>query len=220
MGSPAPTTPVPLSSRPDPLEARVVRRDDILELLRRLPTVCVAGSAADGTPLLGTVHHAIVGDWLVFHGAPRGWRAALVDRPVVVEASEPVAVLPSTLVDPERACHASTWYRQARVRGQLTRVEEPEFVAATLERLMRKLQPDEAWRPITATEPMYRRALERTGVFRVALDRLEGKEKLGQGKSEATIQRVVEWLRTRGNPGDMEAVDQILGARSGTEQGG
>jgi len=188
-----------------------VHRDAILDLLRRLPTVCLAGSADDGTPLIGTVHHALVDGWLTFHGAPRGWRMALVDRPVVVEASEPVAVLPSTVVHPEMACHASTWYRQARVRGVLSRAEEPEFVARVLEALMRKLQPDEPWRPIATDDPMYAKVLERTAVFRVPLDHLEGKEKLGQGRSEATIERVVQYLRERG---DEEAARQILALRS------
>lgn len=78
---------------------------------------------------------------------------------------------------------------------------------------MHRLQPGEPWRPITPDDPMYRKKLERTGIFRLALDPIDGREKLVQGKSDAAIDRVVAHLRRRGQPGDVAAIEAILTAR-------
>jgi predicted FMN-binding regulatory protein PaiB len=133
----------------------------------------------------------------------------------VVSAEEVVAHVPSWMVDPERACPATTLFRSVQVHGTLTEVEDLGAKARALESLMRRWQPEGLHRPIDAEDPRYRRELEGVLVFAVPFERVDGRWKLLQGQPPEQIGRILRGLRERGAPGDAEAIEAIREANPG-----
>jgi predicted N-acetyltransferase YhbS/nitroimidazol reductase NimA-like FMN-containing flavoprotein (pyridoxamine 5'-phosphate oxidase superfamily) len=170
---------------------------------------------AEGEPMLRTVHAAVVGDWLVWHGAPVGEKSEAVGRAVVVGADAPVCTIPSYFLDPERACPATTYYRSVQVHGVVEAIDAPVEKAAALAALTAKHQPEGGHVPIDASHPLYAKALVGLGVYGVHLGRarrVDGKSKLGQHRTAADRRRIVEQLFERGARGDCAAIDAILDA--------
>lgn len=185
-----------------------MERTDCLALLRRAPTVQVAGSL-DGRTVLRTFHHTVIDGWLAIHGGPKGEKLGLLGQPVVFGADEPLATLPSYWFHAHRACPATTWFRSVQGEGVLEEVHDPAFRAAVLQRLMEELQPEGGHTPVDATDPMYTRVVQGLMVGRIKLDRLRGRDKRGQGKPPHIIQRVLRGLWERGGPGDLAALESI-----------
>jgi nitroimidazol reductase NimA-like FMN-containing flavoprotein (pyridoxamine 5'-phosphate oxidase superfamily)/ribosomal protein S18 acetylase RimI-like enzyme len=179
-------------------------------LFARAPAVHLATTDDDGAPLLRTVHAVLVGDRLLFHGAPAGEKMRAMGRAAVAEAAEIVASIPSTFLDPERACPATTYYLSAQAHGELRTVEDPAEKAAALEALMQRYQPEGGYVPIAADHPLYRKAVQGLLVAELAITHLSAKAKLGQNRTPAERVRVVEALWERGAGGDVRAAALLL----------
>lgn len=191
--------------------------DDAVRLLVRAGVVRMATTTPDGEPVLRAVHGVWVDGALAFHGATVGEKALTVGRTAVLSADESVASIPSWFLDPELACPATTLYRSVQVHGVLERVDEPHAKAAVLEALMQRFQPEGRYKPIDPDHPMYTKAVQSIGVFRVRPTRIDGKAKLTQNRTPAERARVVEQLWRRGDVGDDTAIEAIRGANKGVE---
>lgn len=176
----------------------------------------LAGSTADGVPVLKTVHGVVDDGWVCFHSAPAGEKTSLLGRPVVVSVDAPAARLPSTFFDPERACPATTLFEGAQARGVLTALAEPTRKARVLQRLMEKLQPRGGYTPLDAASPLYRAAVKGLLVAGVPLVEVSAKAKLMQNKSDGLRARVLEHLWARGAPADPRTIELILDANPST----
>src|SRR5262245_47264502 len=99
-------------------------RAGALAVLARAPVVRLATTAADGRPLLRTVHGVVVDGAVAFHGAPAGEKMEGLRRATVLAAEEIIAQIPSYFVDPERACPATTYYLSVQVHGPLEAVDD------------------------------------------------------------------------------------------------
>lgn len=179
-------------------------------LFGRAPVVHLATTDEDGAPILRTVHAVLDGDRLLFHGAPAGEKMRGMGRAAVASVEEVVASIPSTFLDPERACPATTYYVSAQAHGELRVVEDVTSKAAALEALMRRYQPEGGYVPITAQHPLYRKAVAGLLVAELRVTRMTGKAKLGQNRTPAERLRVIEALWERGAPGDVRAVALLL----------
>ncbi len=191
-------------------------REDAVALLKVAPTIHLAGMGTDG-PILRTVHGVVVDDWLCFHSSPKGEKLELVDQPVVGQAEETIAVVPSTFFDPVRACPATTYYRSVQVHGVLHEVVDTERKAQALQALMEKLQPEGGHRPISANDPMYRAAVKGIAIVGVALEQLTGKAKLAQNRKPTERARLLEQLWSRGAQTDPRAIELIRHANNETQ---
>lgn len=183
-----------------------------IQQLANANTVHIASSTPDGEPVLRVVHAVIIDGWLMFHGAPAGEKMDVIGRRAVVSTEEVVASIPSYFVDPERACPATTLYRSVQMHGTIERIDDAVLKAAMLQALMKKHQPEGGHVPITAEDPLYRKAVEGILVLGVRCDQIDGKAKLGQNRTPAEITRIVELLWKRGGAGDAQAVEAILRA--------
>lgn len=181
-----------------------------IALLERAQSVHVATTDPLGRPVLKAVHGVVRGDHLYWHGSPGGEKARCTGRMAVVSAHEVVAEIPSHWVHPERACPATTYYRSVQVHGVLEAVESPVEVAAALQALMDRYQPDGGFVPILHDHPLYRDELRRVLVVRVSLRDITAKGKLGQNRTPEEIRRIVERLWQRGTPRDLRAIDTVL----------
>lgn len=196
---------------PAPLSAPAARA-----LLARAPVFHVAGTDADGRPLSRPLHGALVDDHLVFHGGARGEKLDLVGRPVVASHCEILARIPSTFLDPARACPATTLYRSVAVRGVIGELHDPGARARALDAFSRALQPTEGFAPITVDAPLYRGALDGLFIGALPLDHLETREKLGAERPTTWRRKVVAGLWARGAPGDLEALEALRAAAPDT----
>ena len=183
--------------------------DEALALLKRAPTLHMAGALPDGTPVLRPLHGAWVGDRLYFHGARLGEKTGLLGRPVQIAAHEMIAEIPSYASDPVKACPATTFFFSASARGLLREVLAPAERAAALQALMQQYQPEGGYRPITDGDPLYTAAVAALSVLEVAELTVEGKASYGQNKSPAARAAVLDALWRRGAPGDAAAIDLI-----------
>lgn len=191
-------------------------REEGEALLRRAPVVHIAGQGAQGQPVLRTVHGVVHEGALFFHSGPRGEKVDLVGARVVAQAMELVAHVPSHFLDPRRACPATTYYLSAQVDATLLAVEDLEEKARALQALMARFQPEGGHVPITAQDPLYRKALAGLLVCRLPLDGLVCKAKLAQNKSPEQRQHLLESLWRRGLPGDPRAAALLREANPDT----
>lgn len=188
-------------------------RGDAVALLGRAPVVHVATTSPCGEPVARTLHAVVVEldgqPAIAFHGAPTGEKTLAVGREAVLWAEEIVAAIPSWFVDEERACPATTLYRSAQVHGRLEEVEDPRHKAVVLAALMAKHQPEGRHAPIDADHPLYRKAIASILVAKVALERVDGKAKLGQNRTPVERARILELLWRRGLTADPQAIEAI-----------
>jgi nitroimidazol reductase NimA-like FMN-containing flavoprotein (pyridoxamine 5'-phosphate oxidase superfamily)/ribosomal protein S18 acetylase RimI-like enzyme len=186
-----------------------------LDVLRRAAFVHLATTTPEGAPVLRALDAALLDDGIYFHGARAGEKARCMGRPAVVSAEQLVAHLPSWMIDPLHACGASTLYRSVQVHGTLLAVEEPGPKARALEVLVRRWQPEGRYAPIDAADASYRGELAGTLVFRVTLERVDGKDKLCQNRRPEETLRILAGLWERGGSGDVEAIEAIRTANPG-----
>ncbi len=180
-----------------------------LALLRRAPVVHLASTTPEGAPVLRALDAAVLDDGIYFHGARAGEKTGCVGRAAVVSAEEVVAHLPSWMVDPVRACPATTLFRSVQVHGTLRAVEDLAVKARVLEALMHRWQPEGRYHPIDPADPLYRGELEGLLVLVVPFEQVDGKWKLLQDQPPERIVRVLEGLWARGAPGDAAAIEAV-----------
>jgi nitroimidazol reductase NimA-like FMN-containing flavoprotein (pyridoxamine 5'-phosphate oxidase superfamily) len=193
---------------------------EAMALLDRVRTLHLAATDAAGRPILRAVHGVVCGDWLAFHAAPAGEKMEMLGRDAVVLAEEVVCEIPSWFLDPERACPATTYYRSVMAHGVLEEAIDLAFKAEVLDRLMKKMQPEGGHLPIASPafscHPLYTKAIAGLLVARVALDRVDGKSKLGQNRRPDERAIVLERLWQRGDPGDTAAIELVRAANPTT----
>ncbi|HXK18874.1 MAG TPA: GNAT family N-acetyltransferase [Polyangiaceae bacterium] len=177
-----------------------------LGFLKRAQVLHLAFTRPDGAPVLRTLNAAVTDEWLLFHGAPSGEKAQCVGRPVVAQAEELVATIPSYFTDPEKACPATTFFRSVQAHGTLERIEDPYVKAEALQRIMQRYQPEGGHVPIHFDTPLYQNAVRGVLVLGIRTTNLTGKAKLGQNKQPHEVSSIMDLLWLRGAPGDAHAV--------------
>lgn len=185
-------------------------RDYAINLLSRAEVVHLATTTLEGEPVFRTLNAVVVKDWILFHGAVAGEKTAALGRSAVISAEEIVASIPSYFVDPERACPATSLYDSAQAHGVIENIEDVDLKAAMLEALMQKYQPEGGYQPLSATHPLYERALRGVLVFGVRLERVAGKCKLGQNRKPEELVNIAERLWQRGAARDVHALQRLF----------
>lgn len=178
-------------------------------LFRRAPAVRFAAASAEGTPILRTFNAVELDGRLCFHGADQGEKLGLIGRPTLASCDEVIAEVPSYWIHPEHACPASTYYLSAIAEGTVQRVVDLERKAAVLSALMQRFQPEGGYARITAHDKRYTKVLEQLLIAEFVPTRLVGKRKLGQHRTRAQIERVLEGLWQRGRASDLRAIRLI-----------
>ncbi|MCK6531192.1 pyridoxamine 5'-phosphate oxidase family protein [Myxococcota bacterium] len=203
-------------------DKEITDESEVLALLREGEWgVLACAEGADEWPYAVPLNYVWLRGAAWFHGAPAGGKAEAFRRGprarlVVVR---PLAVVPSYLGHPERACPASQYYRSAVVSGRITEVMDLEEKASALNALMERLQPEGGYRPIDPDDPLYRSHVRGTAVWRLEPEAITGKQGLGLGDADARRTRVADFLTERGAPLDAETVEEMRRARPLPERG-
>jgi predicted N-acetyltransferase YhbS/nitroimidazol reductase NimA-like FMN-containing flavoprotein (pyridoxamine 5'-phosphate oxidase superfamily) len=177
-----------------------------LGFLKQAEVLHLAFTRPDGAPVLRTLNAAVTDEWLLFHGAPSGEKAKCLGRPVVAQAEQLVATIPSYFTDPDKACPATSFFLSVQVHGTLERIEDPYVKADALQRIMQRYQPEGGHVPIHFDTPLYQNAVRGVLVLGVRTASLTGKAKLGQNRQPHEVQSIMDQLWQRGAPGDARAI--------------
>jgi nitroimidazol reductase NimA-like FMN-containing flavoprotein (pyridoxamine 5'-phosphate oxidase superfamily) len=196
-----------------------VRRNELsstdLALFRDLADTCEVGYlalvTAAGYPRAISLNFAAVGETIYFHGAQGGEKFNLIQSSPQAGFSivKAYSYIPSFWSAPRYACPATQFFKSVEIKGICSPVEDPAEKARGLMALMVKHQPEGNYDPIDPAVPIYAKALDGVGVFRVVPDSWTGKVKFGQNEPEKLRRIFVEKLRERGGPMDEETAREV-----------
>ena len=164
-----------------------------------------------GYPRAIALNFAAVGETIYFHGALEGEKFELIQAAPQAGFTivKPYSFIPSTWSAPRYACPATHFFKSIEIKGVCSRVHDPGEMARGLTALMDKHQPEGGFDPIDPAVPVYAKALDGVGVFRVVTESWTGKVKFGQNEPEKLRRVFVRKLRERGGPMDEETAREI-----------
>jgi len=173
---------------------------------------------ADGWPRVVPLNFAAVGQTVYFHGSQAGekYDSVQADPRCSFSMVKAYSLIPSQWVAPRHACSATHFFKSVEVRGRCELVDDPDEKASALQALMEKYQPEGGYDPIRADDPIYAKALEVVGVFRVS-GSWTAKMKFGSNEPADHRRRWVDKLRDRGEPRDLATADMIAATLEATE---
>ena len=126
----------------------------------------------------------------------------------------PFALIPSYWQSKRSAEPTSYFFKSLHIRGTGTIVTGLEVKAKVLQTMMEKYQPEGGHDKIETSNLIYKRPLEKVCVFQVKTEELTQKIKFGQNYTDRLIEPIIEGLRERGLPMDLETIDNIIKYRS------
>jgi len=184
-------------------------------LFAELADTCEVGFlslvTASGYPRAIALNFAAIGETIYFHGALEGEKFELIlaTPRVGFTIVKAYSYIPSTWSAPRYACPATQFFKSIEIKGTCSVVDDPAEKGRGLGALMAKHQPEGGFDPIDPGVPVYAKALEGVGVFRVVPDSWTGKVKFGQNEPEKLRRIFVEKLRERGGIMDEETAREI-----------
>jgi len=148
---------------------------------------------------------------LCFHGAKEGRKMELIAKNPRASFSvvKPLSLIPSYFSNTRSAAPATQWFISAHVTGLIEIVTDADLKCLMLTALMQKLQPEGGYDAIEASNPIYTKMIEQTGLFRLNPESISLKVKVGQNLSEERKKSFIEKLRERGNDLDLLSIELI-----------
>jgi nitroimidazol reductase NimA-like FMN-containing flavoprotein (pyridoxamine 5'-phosphate oxidase superfamily) len=146
----------------------------ITDLLGRSPVGRLGTVGADGWPMVKPLNFAYHAGRIYFHCALEGEKLDHIahDSRVCFQVDLPIAYVNGTA---ENACRATFLYRCVIIRGRARLVDDEAEKVQALTALMAKHQPTGSFGPFPAE------ALAVTGVVRIDIEEMVGKESLRDG---------------------------------------
>jgi len=172
----------------------------------------------DGYPLCTRLPVVWDGDRLVFHIARANphWRSVPSDGSVpalaVVTDAEAYVSPGWYAAKAEHGRVVPTWnYSAVQVAGRLRRIEDPEWLhaAVTLLTEQHEAQRPDPWAVTDAPAPFVAQQLKAIVGLELAIERVEGKAKLSQNRSDEDRTGVVRGLRAEGGARESVVADQM-----------
>ena len=199
----------------------------VRELLRNLGAANLITASADG--LLATMLPLVydegesrpgLGPWgaLLGHVARNNsqWRVPAIGEALVIVQGPDAYISPAWYATKrEHGRVVPTWnYVTAHVHGRLAIHDDPDWVEANVRRLTAKYERSRAepWSVDDAPEAYIAGQLKAIVGVEIVIDRVEGKVKLSQNRSDADIAGAIEGLEERGEH-RISAAMRALGRR-------
>ena len=161
-------------------------------VIEDLLTTCAVGRLGtigqDGYPMVKPLNFAYLDKKIYFHSAREGEKIDDIKRDsrVCFEIDLPIAFVKST----GSPCKAEYLYRSVIAKGRAHLVEEPSERLLALKGLMEKYQPEGGY------EDFPEEKVNRTGIVRIDLEEMIGKEDLGrEGLKDAVLKALEENLQ-------------------------
>lgn len=148
-------------------------RDVIIDLLNTCHVGRLGTIGKDGYPMVKPLNFAYHDGKIYFHTAKEGEKIDDIRRDdrVCFEVDLPIAYVKGTESDP---CKAEYLYRSVIIKGRAHIVEDRDELVFGLKCLMRKYQPEGGYGDFIEEK------LSITGVVRIDIEEMTGKEDLGK----------------------------------------
>jgi predicted FMN-binding regulatory protein PaiB len=194
----------PSPSYPEPDDASVEA------FVQAQPYAVVLATTEEGHVGASLLPFVKVGDRITVHMVQDDptFRALAQSPRASVLVEEFLAFTPHTLVSPDYAGQATLHFRAVLYRVEAVLSTEPGRVAAALEELLARYEPDAAHVPVSDLAT-YGEDLARLGIADLTVVGRQAKFKVAQSKDAATRARLAAYLRARGGWRDAHAADVI-----------
>jgi uncharacterized protein len=148
---------------------------------------------------------------LCFHGSKEGRKMELIAKNPRASFSvvKPLSLIPSYFSNTRSASPATQFFISAHITGWIEIVTDADLKCLMLTALMQKLQPEGGYDAIEASNPIYTKMIEQTGLLRLTPESISLKVKVGQNLSEERKKSLIEKLHKRGNKLDLLTIDLI-----------
>ncbi len=160
-------------------------KEVVIDLLNTCHVGRLGTLAGDGYPMVKPLNFVYDGGKIYFHTAKEGEKIDDIRRNdrVCFEADLPIALVKST----GSPCRAEYLYRSVIIRGRAHIVEDRGERLHALKKLMEKYQPEGGYGEFPEEK------LKITGIVRIDIEEMRGKEDLGRdGVREAALKALEE----------------------------
>ncbi len=161
-------------------------RTVIVELLNTCHVGRLGTIGKDGYPMVKPLNFAYHDGKIYFHTAKEGEKIEDIkrDNRVCFEVDLPIAYVKGTMADP---CKAEYLYRSVIIKGKAYIVENKDEQIFALRCLMKKYQPEGGYGDFLEEK------LQITGIVRIDIEEMVGKEDLGKEKlKEAALKALAD----------------------------
>ena len=165
---------------------------------------------SDDIPYSVPVNFVMLGGMVCFHGSHGGRKMKMIHNNPKVSLSivESYSMIQSYFSSTEQsACPATHFFKSISIEGEAIIVECRDEKAAIMEALMQKLQPEGKYIPMS--DSSYDKALGATAVVKIIISDIKAKFKLGQHLDQKRFDMIIEHLRSRGEPKDLETIGMM-----------
>ncbi len=156
----------------------------VIELLNTCHVGRLGTVTRDGYPMVKPLNFAYEDGKIYFHTAREGEKIDDIrrDNRVCFEADLPIALVKST----GSPCRAEYLYQSVIVKGRARLVEDPAERLHGLKLLLRKYQPEGGYGAFPENK------LKITGVVRIDIEAMTGKEDLGKEQMKEAVLKALE----------------------------
>ncbi|MEK6671942.1 MAG: pyridoxamine 5'-phosphate oxidase family protein [Nitrospirota bacterium] len=167
------------------LKKEIKDKSVIIDLLNTCHVGRLGTIGKDGYPMVKPLNFAYHDGKIYFHTAKEGEKIDDIkrDNRVCLEVDLPIAYVKGTAADP---CKAEYLYRSVIIKGRASIVEDKEERIFGLKCLMRKYQPEGGYGDFLEEK------LNITGVVRIDIEEMVGKEDLGRDALREAALKVLE----------------------------
>lgn len=157
----------------------------IIEMLNTCHVGRLGTTGKDGYPMVKPLNFAYCGGNIYFHTAKEGEKIEDIERDnrVCFEVDMPIAYVKGTAADP---CKAEYLFRSVIIKGRAYIVEDREERILGLKSLMHKYQPEGGYGDFLEEKQNI------TGVVRIDIEEMVGKEDLGRDALREAVLKVLE----------------------------
>ncbi len=148
---------------------------------------------------------------IYFHGSKKGKKKEYINNNKYASFSivEPYSVIQSYFSsDSELSCPATHFFRSVSCDGLMIIVQDYDEKVKALELLMKKLQPEGKYIPMENKE-IYEKKINGVEVFKLNIENISGKLKLGQNLPKKRFEMVLNYLEKRGYDIDRQTISKM-----------
>ena len=156
----------------------------IIDVLNRCHVGCLGAIGKDGYPMVKPLNFAYHDGKIYFHTAKEGEKIEDIkrDNRVCFEAHLPIAYLKAK----NQPCEAEYFFRSVIIKGRAYIIEGREEKLFGLNCLMEKYQPEGGYGDFLEGK------LQITGIVKIDIEEMVGKEDLGKERHNEAIMKVLE----------------------------
>ena len=160
-------------------------RNVVIEILNTSHVGRLGTTGKDGYPMVKPVNFAYHDGKIYFHTAREGEKIVDIkrDNRVCFEVDMPIAYVKGTMADP---CKAEYLYRSVIIKGRAYIVDDRHEKIFGLKCLMQKYQPDGGYGDFLEEK------LNITGIVRIEIEEMTGKEDLGKDELKGKALKAME----------------------------